>query len=364
MALPADLHDQVAARQSALAGAADQRLAAFEQLRRGALAYQRDQQINRALFISQAIAPETSDQAYLGALMQAYWLLSQASSTHQSLITIAQRTGHLQGLSRNLLQQLLESNKVSGPEAANNVIVLAESARQALVAVQAADTEGLQALQKAAAAYRPLLSGARLVAGALLALVASGPGQPLGRLSYSRFMLVQGDLFIAERQLTTAWQAAQQALEQTTERRVELLSLSISTLAAQTGGQQRQLVYLLAGRRVGLSATELAKVAEGQLLGQVLADRLTLAPSALTAEAPPAEASAARYSRQGRDKGPAGAVLPGQLTVGSKGADANRVGGVTETDNLVRRDIVLRMIQQDLLGERVSPQQVTRGDEP
>lgn len=320
VALPTDLRAEVTALRARIGAGTEGRGPALDALRRGALAYQRDHQINRALLVAQFIAPETNDKAYLGALSQAYLLLSQATSTHQALIEVAYRTGSLQELAREVLDQASGGSKVPAPAAAND-IMLAECARGALSAITTAEADSQQALLAAANAYRPLLRGARLVAGALLTLAASGPNQPLGRLNYSRFLLVQGDLLLAERNLTEAWQASQQALQQTTRRRLELLSLSVSALAARTGGPQARLMHQLAARRVGLTGEQLAAQTQGRLLGEVLSDQLALIPN------------------------------PSPAATGA-------------ADRSATFDLVLRLIRQDLTGERIAPQRITRGDEP
>ena len=109
---------------------------------------------------------------------------------------------------------------------------------------------------------------------AFLALVASGPEQPLGRLNFTRFMVLQSDVFAADRLIQRAARAGREAHAAIVRQHLAALAEQMSVLHATAGPALRELDRRLVAQRLG--GAQPPSVQTPQLLGQALVERHAL----------------------------------------------------------------------------------------
>ncbi|MGD9495550.1 MAG: M48 family metalloprotease [Armatimonadota bacterium] len=210
------------------------------------------EELGRALVVAQALDPELTDAGYLALLAQTVDLVYR-SVRGGNLIA---RTLSLRAENTRGLLALMDDLAVATAPV-NELDLLASCARQT-AALAWALAESAQAevceLAKLAGAYR---QAAQQVAPLLLELAAAGEGDPMGRLVFSRFMLLQAQVAAlaarvdgldgeADVQAGRTWQAAID---------VHRLGLNLAGLGAPPPA--RPLLVRAVARRLRISPGEL-----------------------------------------------------------------------------------------------------------
>lgn len=145
-----------------------------------------DQQVGRALVVAQAVDPELNNVSYLLLLAQSVNLLHRAMRG----ANLVARTLHMRATNADELEAL--GNRLQGARVARLHVDALESLAGEVQAGagKAASNYFAQTTQLArlAGEYH---DSARLVAPLLIELALAGDGDPAGRLTFSRFMLIQ-----------------------------------------------------------------------------------------------------------------------------------------------------------------------------
>ena len=240
-------------------------------LRKTLRAYQTDQEIGRALEISQIISPEINDVQYLATLARAYYALAASwnEAVRQGEIvsrSVALRTGWERSAT-----DLQTPHKVAGATAANEAEWRLAAAQfdSAVPAVTAATAAVTRSARNAA----ELSQATRILALAFLALVGSGPDQPLGRLNFTRFLLLQGDILAAEQRIQRVAKTGHEVHAEIVRRHLEALGEQVSILHATGTPVLRELDCRLIARRLGEEVAGPAAEPPPQPLGVPLLQR-------------------------------------------------------------------------------------------
>lgn len=213
-------------------------------------AFDSDYQIAAAVQTAQIIAPETNDEAYLATVVRAYYALARAQKeARRQGEVMARATSVRQGWER-VATQLQTEYKVKGATATNEE-ELAQVAEAVIPAAQPAVHAVAMALEADQGAAAELRSATRLLAAAFLALVASGPDQPLGRLNFTRFLLLQGDIITAETKIRRIEQSGDQMMREVLAQHIEVTALALSVTHATAGPELAALDLRLAEQRAG-----------------------------------------------------------------------------------------------------------------
>lgn len=215
------------------------------------LAFDADQRIAEALQAAQVIAPETNDKAYLSTVAAAHLALVRAQKQARQFSEVYSRGDSIRAGWEQVTADLSKQYKVSNPTLTNGVLQssLELFLQQATPAVQATRQDLLNSAQ----AIGQLRAATRRLAEAFLALVGSGPSQPLGRLNYTRFLLLQSDVRVADLQIREYENTANKALEHVLQRHLAVTELAVTVLHAGAGPTQAKLDRQLVANRLRLS---------------------------------------------------------------------------------------------------------------
>ena len=283
VALPDDLQEQVRTTVSELRGD-EAALRKAELALRGRLTqFDQDHQIGEALQVAQVLSPELTDAKYMTALASAYLMLSRAQQEARREGEVLARAASIR-MGWERVASDLTADKVlavaTEKERQERVAQLQEQAqavlREARPAVQAATDQ----VQATARTCGDLTSATRMLAAAFLALVSSGPNQPLGRLNYTRFLLLEADVAAAATRIKQAEQTSDKALRLIFDRHLRVTEIAIAVVHALAPQPLRDLDVALLAARVGVPPQALALAAQSAPLGEaasILLDRAVTA---------------------------------------------------------------------------------------
>ncbi|MCE5238192.1 M48 family metalloprotease [bacterium] len=235
-------------------------------LRKQLRAYQKDRDIARALELSQVIVPEVGEVQYLATLARAHYALAASWNEIIRQAEILSRSMALRTGWDRSATDLQDPHKVKGATVANETEWRLAAAQfdGAVPAVAAATA----AVTRTARTSADLTQATRMLALAFLALVASGSEQPLGRLNFTRFMVLQSDVFAADRLIQRAARAGREAHAEIVRQHLVALAEQMSVLHATAGPALRELDGGLVAQRLG--GAQPPPVQTPQLLGQAL----------------------------------------------------------------------------------------------
>jgi Zn-dependent protease with chaperone function len=248
-------------RQDAALRVADQRL--FEQLQ----TFYDDKQIAAALEAGQVIAPETNEAPYLAAVTQAFLLLARADKAYMALSGMRAHCWETQRLLERLGPELLGDIKVPATVTTKGPL-WGQCVTDYNAQVATGLPQCLSGVELGRAACGSLLQGTRLVAVAFLALVSSGPGQPLGRLSYTRFLLLQGDIELARHQIERAEQAIAEAQAPVLKCHLASRELQLSMAGVRATSSQGLIYAHLLAPRLQCAPADVWEWQQGGRLGE------------------------------------------------------------------------------------------------
>jgi hypothetical protein len=126
-----------------------------------------------------------------------------------------------------------------------------EQARLAAEAAVGSQPETARKLARLAGEYHEI---ARLVAPLLVELAFAGEGDPAGRLTFARFMLIEARVRLLDDRLGHRDDALEQIAGEAWRRNVDLLRLRLNLLALEAGAGQRREILAALARRVGAEA--------------------------------------------------------------------------------------------------------------
>lgn len=250
VSLPLALREQADTAARQMRAEAGQSYNAEKSLHTALKAFESDYQIAMAMQTAQVIAPETNDEAYLATVVRACYALARAQKeARRQGEVIARATSVRQGWER-VATQLQTEYKVKGATATNEE-ELAQVAEAFIPAAQRALRAVTMALEADHGTAADLTSATRLLAAAFLALVASGPDQPLGHLNFTRFLLLQTDIITAEAKIRKIEQTGDKVMCEVLRRHLEVTALALSVAHATAGPEMATLDRHLAEQRVG-----------------------------------------------------------------------------------------------------------------
>lgn len=229
-----------------------------------------DGRIAEGLQAAQLLAPEYKEPRYLAALASAYLVLQRSQRTGRLVEEVYRQGLVLRAAWPQVGRDLLRPAKVPEMPTANRerlVAVAPAFADQSAGALAVAD----RLFDDGSRAGQDLVTGTRMVSAAFLTLVTSGSRQPLGRLSYARFLLLEGDIAYGGRLVDRAAEHAKASLAEALTRYQDMAVLSLDTAEARATSAQRALYRGLVARRLGVAESGLP--AE-QALGQAAAAAL------------------------------------------------------------------------------------------
>jgi hypothetical protein len=195
--------------------------------------------------------------------VRAYWVLQRASQEAQRQGQVVMRGASVRwGWDR--VAEAIVANKVTVPATVNSLDTQRAELRQSAQAFLAEARPAVQAtaaqMDASAARSGELTKAARMVAAAFLALLASGENQPLGKMSYAHFLLLQGDILAAEQRIRRSEKASDAALQAILNLHLRVLQVGLTAIHATAGPGQRDTDLALVADRVGSSPSELAGV--------------------------------------------------------------------------------------------------------
>jgi len=249
--LPSASTDAVLAAGEALARARRRneaaRTKAWQRLRR----LWRDHHINRALTVAQAYDPEIRDPAYLGLLAQAAHLMHRALRGGNLVArTLTMRSTTARGVTE-LAEELCRTRAAAddGPVLVRAAAELADAARR--LERQASEVGDLSRLA------REYHESGRLVAPLLIELALAGEGDPLGRLVFSRFMVIETQVRTLDRRIGDLDHKAETIAAGAWEESVRLRRLQLTVAGIAAGPSARRAMAALTSRRVCPDSDEL-----------------------------------------------------------------------------------------------------------
>lgn len=271
VALTADERARVAQTRAELQRREQDQSAAEKRLRTNLIRFQKDREIARALEIAQVLAPELDDAAYLATLARAYYALQAAWKEAMRQGEILSRSAAIRTGWERSAADLQKEYKVKGATAANEteLRLAAEQFQQSVPALVSAT----EALNRSAGVSGELSTATRTLALAFLALVGSGPDQPLGRLNYTRFLILQGDIFLADNRIRRVARAGEGVHAEIVRRHLEAVGEQISLLHATSRPALRELDYGLVTTRLPAELQASSAEDGSTLLGQALLER-------------------------------------------------------------------------------------------
>lgn len=245
---------EVAATLNQLRQAEQELYQAERRLRGNLQRLSNDREIARAMQVAQVIAPETGDPRYLATLARAYYVLAAAWREAVRQGEITSRCGAIRTGWEMTGRQLQERHKVIGGMATNEeeLALAAERFTQSVAAAKATT----EAVNRAAGVSVELSHATRLLSLAFLALAGSGDHQPLGRVNYTRFLLLQGDVLVAEQRIRKVAKASEQAHAEVVRRHLETLAGQMAVLHATARPELRALDRRLIARRLPVDARQ------------------------------------------------------------------------------------------------------------
>jgi predicted Zn-dependent protease len=270
LALPDDQRQQVQQSLAAFRDAAKPLQESQKKLAGELRRFYADRQIAQALEVAQVIAPETHDPAYLLTLAHAYYAMGLAWKEAMRQSEILSRGGAIRAGWERSGADLLATHKVAGLTGANEAELLA--AAEQFAGAAPALTATTEVLARSARVSRELSTATRLLAAALLALVGTGPGAPLGRINYTRFLILQGDVALSESRLQRVAKTGQQVHAEIVRRHLEALTLQMSLLHATARPELRAQDWQLIATRLPLPPSS-ASGDGPRLLGEELLDQ-------------------------------------------------------------------------------------------
>jgi Zn-dependent protease with chaperone function len=248
-ALPADRAREVSGAVDeavqARSGSEKQRKLAWKRLRR----LWDDQQVERGLVVAQAVDPELNDPGYLLLVAQAVNALHRAMRGGN----LVARTLHMWAANASSMEVL--GDRIGAAEVpASEVEHLARVGEQVRLSAEAAvgsQQETTRELARLAGEYHEI---ARLVAPLLVELALAGAGDPAGRLTFARFMLIEARVRLLDDRLGHRDDALEQIAGEAWRRNVDLLRLRLNVLALEAGAGERREILATLARRVGAEA--------------------------------------------------------------------------------------------------------------
>lgn len=257
------LGDQGAAR--------DASRAAWRHLRR----LWRNRQVAQALTMAQAFDPELLDPGYLYLVAKATDMLNQVLQG-SNLVghTLNLRSRVVRGLAK--LSEELATARPGTEQGAGVLLKLAEELPMTGPRAAKQSAEAAVGLERIARGYERSTAS---LAPILLELLAAGEGDPLGRLTFSRFAVLEAQVALNERRIRRlhreGWEAARLAWAAD----LELRRMRLSLLGAAAAPAGRQICLRLIGRR--LRESEEAVAARWESTGALGDAALALAREAL-----------------------------------------------------------------------------------
>lgn len=271
IALPPETQTAVRAARDDLRRA-EQELHRTEQgLRRELERFYADRQIATALQYAQALSPELEETKYLSTVARAYWVLQRASREAQRQGEVLARGASVR-LGWERVATDLTADKVTMPATANSLPAqrtqLAAAAQVFLVEAEPAVRQTTEQLRTAAARCGELTRATRMLAAAFLVLVASGSDEPLGRLTYAHFLLLQSDILAAEGRVRRSEQASEAALQAVLTLHLRVLQVALTTTHCLAGPAQGERDVSLVAARIGVEPSALATAAQSSPFGE------------------------------------------------------------------------------------------------
>lgn len=269
--LPDDLREQVKAKLGELRCDEAALHAAEEALRKRLGEFNSDREIAQALEAAQILSPELTDLKYMTTLARAYCVLSRAQQEAHRASEVLTRGASVR-LGWERVGSDLTCDKVSPP--------VTEKDREAQTAELCAQAQALlvharPAVQAATVQVRTtadncgeLTCATRMLSVAFLALVSSGPHQPIGRLDYARFILLQADVAAAEIRINKTGQISDRALRVIFDEHLRVTQAAIDTVHATAPEPLRELDLALLAERLKTQPEALAQAALNAPLGE------------------------------------------------------------------------------------------------
>lgn len=250
VSLPASLREQVKATVAQMRVEEERSYQAEKRLHAALKKFGSDYEIASALQTAQVIAPETNDEAYLSTVARAYYALARAQKEARRQGEVMARAASVRQGWERVAGALQSTAKVTGATAANEE-QLRQVAQAFLPAAQPAIQAVTASLETDARAAADLRTATRMLSGAFLALVASGPDQPLRRLNFTRFLLLQGEITAADSKIRKLEQTGDRTMREVLTQHLEVTSLALSAAHATASPQLAALDRHLAEARVG-----------------------------------------------------------------------------------------------------------------
>jgi beta-barrel assembly-enhancing protease len=275
--LPADVQAEVQAEATGVRADAVKLYEAEKKLRAGLADFYEDRQIANALQAAQIFSPELTDDGYVVTLARAYMVLSRAKreAMRQGEVMV-RATSVRQGWER--IEGDLTCNKEFSCATAKDAEVQQAELQCAsaifLAEARPAVQSATVAVEASARQCRELTVATRMLSAAFLALVASGPDQPLGHINFAAFMLLQTDIAVAESRIRSSERASEKALQAILEQHIRAMQVAMTSLHATSSLALRELDLELVGQRLCVDASEVRAAAENATLGEATAKLL------------------------------------------------------------------------------------------
>ncbi len=248
LSLPEDILTQIQQKKEEWRRQAQKQYEWERRLQRVLRALAQDRETAQAWELAQIIAPEIEEPAYLATLARAHYALSAARYEAGRHWEILSRSGAIRLAWERCATALLARPHVPGATEANRQEL--QQAAQEFAGASARGAALTKHLEACCRSAQQLREATRLVALAFLALVGSGAGQPLGRLNWTRFALLQSDIVWAEQQLKKVRQTSQQAYGALLREHLKALHAHILILHAQAQPALRRWDCMLLARRL------------------------------------------------------------------------------------------------------------------
>lgn len=247
----------VSSMAQAHAGAQEPRDLAWRRLRR----LWRDEQIERALILAQAVDPELNEPGYLLLVAQSVNLLHRAlRGANLTARTLDMRASTLEGL--RALGSRVTAARVEGDRLCALSALADDLSAEAEALAERGPAETRE-LARIAAKYHEC---ARLAAPVLSELALAGEGDPAGRLVFSRFLLIEAQVKLLEDRLARLESAGDLIAGQAWDDAVQSYRLRLNLAALEADKHTRALILETLARRAGTDAESLqAAWAEGTM---------------------------------------------------------------------------------------------------
>jgi Zn-dependent protease with chaperone function len=197
----------------------------------------RDYRLEQALKWAEYVDPETQDVRWLYLVVKSRLLLMAVDRLRWRLAEVS---------------RLAQSGIEEWPALAAANVAGAEGAARGY-------DRGVQSGSRAA---RELDTAAALLPPVMAALAMTGAHQSVGRMSSSRFAMMQGDLLLIENHTRAALDLCRTSAQNVARAESVRLAGAIDRLTARAGRKQRAIYDEVAARRLGLSADAIAALAQ------------------------------------------------------------------------------------------------------